>query len=116
MFFYALKKAVFSSKEQDDLANEIDEELENGDSVEDPHPFFVEGLDEGLCDLAKDMKEAPSFEDSKFYGIGKARILKALGSLDIPVKKRMTKEELGKLLVDFIQDHCGCLIFVEREN
>ena len=76
----------------------------------------MEGLDEGLCDLAKDIKEAPSFEDSKLYGIGKARILKAMGSLDIPVKKVMTKPELGKLLVNFIQDNCGCLIFVEREN
>ena len=102
--------------EQDDLEARIEEALETDTSIDDPHPFFVQGLDEGLCDLAKDLQECPSFDDSKLYGISKQMLLQAMSALNIPVKQRMTKSELGEMLVKFVQDKCGCVIFVEREN
>ena len=43
-------------------------------------------------------------------------LLQAMSALNIPVKQRMTKSELGEMLVKFVQDKCGCVIFVEREN
>ena len=77
--------------EQDDLEASIEEALENGTSIDDPHPFFVQGLDEGLCDLAKDLQECPSFDDSKLCGISKQMLLQAMSALNISVKQRMSK-------------------------
>ena len=109
---------LLQAVEQVVLANEIEEELENSNSIDDPHPFFVEGLDEGLCDLAKDMLLAPSFEESKLNEISKKMLLQAMKAYEMPVegKGKLPKQELGQILVKFIQDNCGCLLFIEREN
>ena len=102
--------------EEVELADEINEGLEKEDSIDDPHPFFVEGLDEGLCSLAKDMQQAPSFEESKLSEVSKKLLLKVMRGLDIPVNGKMSKQALGQILLTFIHDKCGCLLFLEEEN
>ena len=102
--------------EEVELADEINEGLEKEDSIDDPHPFFVEGLDEGLCSLAKDMQQALSFEESKLSEVSKKLLLKVMRGLDIPVNGKMSKQALGQILLTFIHDKCGCLLFLEEEN
>ena len=101
--------------EEVELADEINEELEKDGLIDDPHPFFVQGLDEGLCSLAKDLQQAISFEESKLSGISKKLLLEAMRGIDIPVNGRMSKQALGQSLLTFVQDKCGCLLFAEED-
>ena len=98
------------AKQDDEMAQEIQQGLQLGDSDGISHPFYVEEL--GLCLLAKNFKECPVFEESKLYRIKKNKLINALNTAGANVPKRLNKEEIGKRLVNFIEKNCDCLKFV----
>ena len=92
-------------------ATEIEEELEFDDDIEYSHPFLVEGL--RLCVLAKDMKQCSVFQKSKLFKVKKEKLVDAVKKIGVDLPPKAKKEKVGKVLVNFIEENCDCLTFVE---
>ena len=85
-------------------ATEIEQELELDDDI-------VEGL--RLYVLAKDMKQCSVFQKSKLFKVKKEKLVDAVKKIGVELPPKATKEKVGKVLVNFIEENCDCLTFVE---
>ena len=92
-------------------ATEIEQELELDDDIDYFHPFIVEGL--RLCVLAKDMKQCSVFQKSKLFKVKKGKLVDAVKKIGIDLPAKAKKEKAGEALVNFIEENCDCLTFVE---
>ena len=81
------------------------------DDIEHYHPYLVKDL--RLCVIAKDLKECSVFRKSKLFRVAKTKLIDALKAVGVDVPSKVTKEEIGDIIIEFVTKECDCLTFVE---